>query len=115
MTTILVTVDFFLKDWYLNDVANPKGELWLCVQPHVQKSELTQFLQDLGLTRKFSYALVQHDAAPNDLVPVPLPSDADLTIRFLPANASLTPLTNHRTTGVARQGGDAARQRLRDL
>lgn len=97
---IYLTVDFFLQDW----IGDPNGVFWICVQPHIQLSdtgnEIADFIANIHEFRSFEYTLWNRSDAADGLVPVPLPSNADLFLDLLSSTDEFEPLDNLRRSAV---------------
>jgi hypothetical protein len=107
MTPVYLSLDFFLQDWIRPDgTANPNGVVWLCLLPHVQHDPLTlsledhlpRYVQDLGLTKNFSFSFTTPSSP--KLVPVPFPSDADIEVVLEGPTGEVKQIVNRRTTSL---------------
>src|SRR5579884_2513203 len=95
MITIHLTLDLFFQKW------NAGGPLWFCIQPHVIISDLEASIRGLAEGNNFQY--VMHGATsatdPSAFVPIPLPSNVDLTLELLSGGTAVKRIQNARING----------------
>ncbi|MEY9699512.1 hypothetical protein ABIE71_002255 [Bradyrhizobium diazoefficiens] len=76
---VWITVDFFFRDW---DKNNNDSAVWLCLQPHVERSNLESWIRNCSSLSNMDHRLWTNanPIDPKTLIPVPLPGDTNVTV-----------------------------------
>ncbi len=109
-TPLYLTVDLHAHRWFEPDAAD--AGIWLCLQPHVALADadeievkyaaLRAFVDGCGSGGNFDCVLLPEDeASRSDFVPVNLPSDVDLSLRWDADGPLQQSNPNTRSTGMA--------------
>jgi|GEM_PF-3296260 len=111
---IVLTFDFFLRDW--NDPTPEKGELWICVQPHViagngaaQFSTMEDWIRGSAAGRPFTYRMASPAMHTSDAIPVNFCDDTNVTLKITRGGAGATlTIVNDRRSGMRVRDATAA-------
>lgn len=109
-TPLYLTVDLHAHRWFERDAAD--AAIWLCLQPHVALTDVAEteakyaalrdFVDNCGSGDHFDYVLLPEDeASRSDFVPVNLPTDVDLLVRWDADGPLKQPNPNTRSTDMA--------------
>jgi hypothetical protein len=95
---VWITVDFFFRDW---DENSSDSALWLCLQPHVERSQLESWIRASGSLNQMNHQLWTNSNRidPETLVPVPFPGDTNLRVTATRGATVVLDRLNQRTTG----------------
>src|SRR4051812_3611205 len=97
---VWITIDFFFRDW---DKQNADSALWLCVQPHVERSRLKDWIGACKNLKDTQHQLWTNGNPidPQTLIPVPLPGDTNIKITLKRGTTVVVDLLNNRRVGPA--------------
>jgi hypothetical protein len=109
-TDIVLTFDFFLRDW--SDPTPEKGELWICVQPHVIEgagaarfTAMEDWIRSSAAGRAFTYRMASPSMHSSEFIPVNFCDDVNVALAVTRGGAR-TSIVNQRRNRV--QVKDAA-------